>query len=736
MKVPIHMGFLFLKRVYRLLLFFLACYIPLSIQAQTRFEIPADSQWTRTLIDELEVMSDEQRQWSAESLFATSDDLFAPNTADAKPLLHNYWARFELANTAKSEQWVSFESYYWDYVTLYFRDSTGNVTMIPFGILSNPNNNKFLARPQTEYDVLANFESSGQFRREDNINLVMKSALPALESKTFTNYMDGIIFGIMFGLALYNLFLFISLRDMTYFWYTLFILFFAFSFGTLFASAPPKWTQFFTPDYPSFAFYLKKIADPISWISYINFVRNFLVTKDRHPVWDKTLKVCIVLLILQLLINLTGLYHFTGVTRSIILNIPLVICAILALTIYFKGYTRARFFLVGQFFLFVGLFITTMHYAGLDAIFFLPETEFFNYFRSPNSVFACGAVEAIVFSFALADKYNMLQKDIARVKFEKEKDKQDMLASQNVVLEQQVSEQTKELRQSLENLQTTQDQLIQAEKMAALGTLTAGIAHEIKNPLNFINNFSEINVELVEELITDDTNGSGDGKEDEESQILENLKNNSERINHHGKRMDAIVKGMLQHSRTGSSHYEEVDINALCDESLRMAYHGYRARDKSFDVKYETEFGSNLPRIRVIAQDLGRVILNITNNAFYACAERSRSTVNEKRKALNDKSEGPVEYQPEVKLTTTESLQDIIITITDNGPGIPDEMLDKIFQPFFTTKPAGEGTGLGLSLAYDIISKGHGGELKVRSKEGLGTEFEILLPIKKAKVEV
>ena len=264
--------------------------------------------------------------------------------------------------------------------------------------------------------------------------------------------------------------------------------------------------------------------------------------------------------------------------------------------------------------------------------------------------------------------------------------------------------------------------------MAALGTLTAGIAHEIKNPLNFINNFSEINVELVEELITDDTNGLRDGKEDEESQILENLKNNSERINHHGKRMDAIVKGMLQHSRTGSSHYEEVDINALCDESLRMAYHGYRAREKSFDVKYVTEFGSNLPRIRVIAQDLGRVILNIINNAFYA--------VNEKRKALNGRSEGPIEYQPEVKLTTAESLQDIIITITDNGPGIPDEILDKIFQPFFTTKPAGEGTGLGLSLAYDIISKGHGGELKVRSKEGLGTEFEILLPIKKAKVEV
>jgi len=670
-------------------------------------------------------MSDEQRQWSAESLFATSDNLFEPNTVDAKPVLHNYWARYKLANSAESEQWVSFESYFWDYVTLYFRDSTGNVTVIPFGVLSNPYNNKFLVGSQTEYDVLANFESRGQFRREDNINLVIKSTLPALERKTFTYYMDGITFGIMFGLAFYNLFLFISLRDKTYFWYTLYILSFAISFATLFASAPPKWTQFFTSDYPLFAFYLKKVADPIIHIAYTNFVRNFLVTKDKHPVWDYALKICIALIILQFLANVTGIHHFTGVTRLITWNTSVLTCVTLTFISYFRGHTKALFFLVGQIFLIAGFFITFMHYAGLDAIGFLPETEFFNYFRSPSSAFVFAAAESIVFSFALADKYNLLQKDIARVKLEKEKEKQDMLASQNVVLEQQVSRQTQELRQSLENLQTTQTQLIQAEKMAALGTLTAGIAHEIKNPLNFINNFSEINVELVEELITDDTNRPGDDKEDAGSQILEDLKNNSERIRHHGNRMDAIVKGMLQHSKSGTTHYEEIDINALCDESLRMAYHGYKAREKSFDAKCVTEFDSNLPRIRVISQDLGRVILNIINNAFYS--------VSEKRKELHNRSGEPIQYQPEVKLTTAESLQHIIITITDNGSGIPDEILDKIFQPFFTTKPAGDGTGLGLSLAYDIISKGHGGELKVRSKEGIGSEFEIILPIKKQR---
>ena len=667
-------------------------------------------------------MSDEEHRWSAESLFQTTRDLFEENPANSKPKLHNYWARFNLANPSDRGQWLSFEAYYWDYVKLYFRDSTGQVTMIPFGILSHPNMSKFFAKPKSEYEVLANFESSGNFRREDNINLLIKPTLPALENKTFTHYMDGIIFGIMFGLALYNLFLFISLRDPIYFWYTLYISCFALSFATLFSSAPPKWTQFFTSDYPSFAFYVKKITDPIIWVSYIHFVRNFLETKVRYPTWDQVLKICIGLICLQFLLNVTGIYHFSGITRVITWNVPVLLCIILALISYFKGYTRAKFFLLGQILLMVGFIITFMHYAGLDIIFFLPETAFFNYFRDPSSTFVFGAAESIVFSFALADKYNRLQKDNVRIKFEKEKEKQDLLASQNEILEQRVSEQTKELRQSLDNLQTTQAQLIQAEKMAALGMLTAGIAHEIKNPLNFIYNFSEINMQLLEELTANEVSATDSDNGSTESQILENLKNNSKRIHHHGKRMDDIVKGMLQHSRTGATHYEEVDINTLCDESLRMAYHGYRATEKSFDVNCVTEYSTNLPPIRVISQDLGRVLLNITNNAFYS--------MNEKRKALNGNSECLVDYQPEIKLTTVESLQDIIVTISDNGPGIPDDILDRIFQPFFTTKPTGQGTGLGLSLAFDIVTKGHGGELNVRSKEGLGTEFEIVLPIK------
>ena len=429
MKISLDISF----SLFKLILFCFICCIQLSIQAQTRIEIPEDSDWSKLLIDELEVMSDEQGKWSAESLFATSDDLFEPNKADEKPVLHNYWARFELANVANEEQWISFESFYWDYVILYLRDSIGNITPIPFGILSNPNNNKFLLQAQSEYAVLANFKSSGQFRREDNINLVIKPTLPTLENKAFTHYMDGIIFGIMFGLALYNLFLFISLRDRTYFWYSVYILFFALSFATLFANTPSTWAQFFFPDSPSFAFYLKKIADPIIWIAYANFVRNFLGTKERHPRWDKALKISIALIILQFFINVTGIYHFTGNLRTASTWLtPVFIGVALAIISYIKGYVRAKFFILGQLFLLVGLIITGIFYAGMDILFFLPETAFFNYFRNPSSTFAFGAVEAIVFSFALADKYNMLQKDITRVKIEKEKEKSEALRLQEL----------------------------------------------------------------------------------------------------------------------------------------------------------------------------------------------------------------------------------------------------------------------------------------------------------------
>ncbi|MGB5666396.1 MAG: ATP-binding protein [Maribacter sp.] len=259
-------------------------------------------------------------------------------------------------------------------------------------------------------------------------------------------------------------------------------------------------------------------------------------------------------------------------------------------------------------------------------------------------------------------------------------------------------------------LKNTQSQLIQSEKMASLGELTAGIAHEIQNPLNFVNNFSEVSNELIDEM-TEEIE-KGDLKE--AKVIANDVKQNLEKILHHGKRADEIVKGMLQHSRTSSGVKEPTDINALADEYLRLAYHGLRAKDNSFNATMKTEFDETIGKINIISQDIGRVILNLITNAFYAVTEK---------KKLN-----PNEYEPTVSINTKKTGNRVLISVKDNGNGIPKKVLDKIFQPFFTTKPTGQGTGLGLSLSYDIV-KAHGGEIKVESKAGEGSEFLIKLPL-------
>lgn len=267
------------------------------------------------------------------------------------------------------------------------------------------------------------------------------------------------------------------------------------------------------------------------------------------------------------------------------------------------------------------------------------------------------------------------------------------------------------LSETLSDLKSTQSQLIQSEKMASLGELAAGISHEIQNPLNFVNNFSEVSMELIVEAQEE----LGIGNYHMVKEILDDVEKNLNKINHHGKRADSIIKGMLQHSRSSTGSKEPTDLNALADEFLRLAYHGLRARDKSFNATLETDFDPGLGKVNIIQQDMGRVILNLITNAFYA--------VNEKRKSA------PESYQPIVRLSTRKTNGAVKVLVYDNGDGISQHALEKIFQPFFTTKPAGEGTGLGLSMSYDIVTKGHGGELRVETTEGLGTTFTIVIPI-------
>jgi two-component system, NtrC family, sensor kinase len=270
----------------------------------------------------------------------------------------------------------------------------------------------------------------------------------------------------------------------------------------------------------------------------------------------------------------------------------------------------------------------------------------------------------------------------------------------------------KDLESMLYELKETQKQLIQSEKMASLGELTAGIAHEIQNPLNFVNNFSEVNTELIEDLKYE----LASNNMQQAIVIADDIKENEQKINHHGKRADAIVKGMLQHSRSNSGQKEPTDINALTDEYLRLAYHGLRAKDNSFNATLKTNYDDKIEKNNVVPQDIGRVILNLITNAFYSVNEKS----------LKAKFSGDSAYEPTVTVSTKKTADTVEISVKDNGGGIPQKVLDKIFQPFFTTKPTGEGTGLGLSLSYDIV-KAHGGELKVKTKEGEGSEFIVEL---------
>ncbi len=306
---------------------------------------------------------------------------------------------------------------------------------------------------------------------------------------------------------------------------------------------------------------------------------------------------------------------------------------------------------------------------------------------------------------------------------EKEREFQES-ESLKAALEVQVAERTaaltqqkNELQQTITELKSTQAQLIQSEKMASLGELTAGIAHEIQNPLNFVNNFAEVNAELIAEM----KEALAKGDLEDAKAIAGDIAENEKKISHHGKRADAIVKGMLQHSRSSSGVKEPTDINALADEYLRLAYHGLRAKDKSFNAGMKTDFDETIGNIDIVPQDIGRVILNLITNAFYAVAEKKKLTA----------SETAVKYEPTVTVRTEKKGDRVAITVQDNGNGIPQQALDKIFQPFFTTKPTGQGTGLGLSMSYDIVTKGHGGELKVSTNEGEGAVFTVSLPLKK-----
>ena len=344
-----------------------------------------------------------------------------------------------------------------------------------------------------------------------------------------------------------------------------------------------------------------------------------------------------------------------------------------------------------------------------------------DFYKTTNSYFEAASTFVFIWliTFSIIARNQKKAVVIEQQKREAEAEERRISEAKKQELEYLVSERTveitrqkEELEQAITELKATQNQLIQSEKMASLGELTAGIAHEIQNPLNFVNNFSEVSIELIDELNEEQSKPQRDTKL--EAELLTDLKQNLQKITHHGTRASSIVKGMLQHSRASTGQRELTDINALCDEYLRLAYHGLRAKDKSFNATLKTDFDASLGQISLIPQDMGRVLLNLLTNAFYAIQQRQKR--------------GEPGYQPTVTVSTRCADIQAVITVADNGTGISKEVQQKIFQPFFTTKPTGEGTGLGLSMAFDIVTKGHTGAITLESKEGEGTTFAITLP--------
>ena len=424
-------------------------------------------------------------------------------------------------------------------------------------------------------------------------------------------------------------------------------------------------------------------------------------------------KLIIGLVIIYVLNVLRGLIPNLSITLNQIIFIPSLIF-VFGICLYYviTSWNKLK---GAQWAIVVGLIIPVVTLlTGLSLIIIFEDLN-----NSRN--FGISLVSILYLSFPLAllvyvsmrfkEIVNEVQLSAARV-VELSEEKKAQAENQQKVLQAEVARQTGEIRQTLEDLKATQSQLIQSEKMASLGELTAGIAHEIQNPLNFVNNFSEVSQELLDEILEEIENGDME----EVKAIMSDVVQNLEKINHHGKRADSIVKGMLQHSRTSGDKKEATDINALADEYLRLAYHGLRAKDKSFNATLETDYDENLKKIDIIPQDIGRVILNLFTNAFYA--------VDEKKSKSKSK-----DYKPTVSVRTKKTKDKINITVRDNGDGIPKKVIDKIFEPFFTTKPTGKGTGLGLSMSYDII-KAHNGVLEVNTEAGKYTEFNIVLPNK------
>lgn len=526
------------------------------------------------------------------------------------------------------------------------------------------------------------------------------------QSYIFTSFISGMFF----LAAIFNLLIFWQLKNKENLYFSLFLL-------SMFFLYNPVFTGLIGREYSKLEEVFTLLG--ISFLIFlVLFIRTYFQLHIQYPKWSKFLSILPITYCIIILISLFPLSYrldnFFIQLRQVTLFLYAAALIISVLLSVRKGGEKTKIFMRAVLpFLFVLIFpIVGILFMNM----YSPESVNGEMIGVLNYIVAASILWAvIVFSAYLYKNYGQQQQKILeglllteRMEKEKEQERNEFILAQKVELEKQVAERTLELSNSLDVLKSTQSQLIQSEKMASLGELTAGIAHEIQNPLNFVNNFSDVNQELTEELEQE----AEKGNLKEVQLIARDIKENESKINFHGKRADAIVKNMLQHSRAAGGVKEPTNINALADEYLRLAYHGLRAKDKSFNADLQINLDNSLGQVNIIPQEIGRVFLNLFNNAFYAVQKKNER--------------GLENYQPMVALKTEKRATDVLITVTDNGDGIPLEIKDKIFQPFFTTKPTGQGTGLGLSLSYDII-KAHGGEIIVETTKGMGSAFIVIL---------
>jgi two-component system, NtrC family, sensor kinase len=688
---------------------------PLNIKAQDTLVYTADQtltdvgQFVYFYKDETNALTFEQIKNLPDSAFqkSTSSPLrFGITTASV-------WLKFAVKNQTELPLFLAFQSNALSALNAFIYDEAGKLT----------EKDAFADKELRRANVILNLGTSPKFlyvKIRSDFSLQLPLVLSRLAPMSYHYYKldvkNGLCIGILLAMALYNLFIFFLVKDRLYLYYCLYILTSLWTMAHLSGLGLLIWG-----DYPLIT---RFVGVPFVLLSAWLFTIRFLNLDKNMPRTYIAIKILCFLIACIIPIDFLNLQVIRGMAQQSLTPISTISMLIVGILSHFQGNKSAKYYVFAWMFFLVGGIITSFSYSNR-----VPYT----YFTS-NAVLFGACIESILLAFALANRINIYRAEsekaqalavqrleenerLAREQNKSLEENDRLVREQNKVLEEKVHERTTELETSLETLKATQNQLIQSEKLANLGELTAGISHEIQNPLNFVTNFSELSVDLVKDLKDELAKPTIDKAYIDE--LFADLAANQEKIKHHGRRASSIVKGMLEHSRASTGIREHIDINQLADEYLRLSYHGLRAKDKTFNAEFKTDFAADLPKIAVIPQDLGRVLLNLINNAFYA--------VNQRNQQLDASFKLASSYAPTVIVSTQQFGNQIIIKVKDNGTGMPESVKTKIFQPFFSTKPTGEGTGLGLSLAYDIVTKGHGGTLAVESAEGIGTTFTLTL---------